>query len=309
MIALSANDSSALRSLLRKINPPLNYVKVALEKDLDLQLESARALRPVLLHGCGDHWRIAMSQLPNLERLQRWIATSNTPYLSLHLDIQPEDMAHLTPGAALERIAENVAQLADSTGLPILLENVAQYAWSERPKFVTDPHWITAALEISGANLLLDITHARVSAYHRNEDAESYLAALPLERTIEIHTSAPRMESEGLRDRHLPMQQTEFDWLEWAITRTPALQTITLEYGGIPDIGHTREGREIRIPRNDPSALLENLAKLDTLRKRLAGKLREAPKLPQGWHIDQRRAPTREEELSIGSIQAMGYDA
>ncbi len=307
MIALAANDSSALRSLLRKINPPLDYVKVALERNMDTQLESARGLRPVLLHGCGDHWRVGMAAPPKLERLKNWIATSNTPYLSVHLDFQPEDMDNLTPGAALERLAENIEVLREATGLEIALENVAQYAWSERPLFISDPAWITAALEISQAPLLLDIAHARVSAAHRGENPEKYLDGLPLESTLEIHTSAPRFEAEGLRDRHLAMQPVEFDWLEWVLVRATKTKTITLEYAGIPDIGHTKDGAEIRIPRNDPSLLLENLAKLDTLRKRLSGKLREAPRLPQGWHLDQRRAPPREEELSLGSIQAMGY--
>ena len=309
MISLSANDSSALRSLLRKINPPVDYVKVALEREMDTQLISARSLRPVLLHGCGDHWRIGMSDLPNLERLKNWISTSNTPYLSVHLDLQPEDMPNLTPGAALERLSENIEMLRQATGLEVALENVAHYAWSERPSFISDPHWITAAIEMTEAPLLLDIAHARVSAAHRGENAEKYMDALPLESILEIHTSAPRLELDGLRDRHLSMQQCEFDWLEWVLVRATKTKTITLEYAGIPDIGHTRDGREIRIPRNDSGLLLENLAKLDTLRKRLAGKLREAPRLPQGWHLDQRRAPKREEELSLSSIRAMGYEA
>jgi uncharacterized protein len=307
MINLAANDSSALRGLLRKINPPLDFVKVALERDLETQLVSARSLRPVLLHGCGDFWRVGMPELPNLERLQNWIATSQTPYVSVHLDIQPEDLVHSTPGAALERIAENVQALRQATGLEVLLENVAHYAWSERPRFVSDPKWIKAAIEVSDSGLLLDIAHARVSAQQRGECAEDYVAALPLSAVREIHTSAPRMEADGLRDRHLGMEQPDFDWIEWVLTQTQNVQTITLEYGGIPDVGHTRSGQQIRIPRNDSSVLLENLAKLDTLRKRLSGKLRQAPRLPQGWHIDQRRPVAREEELSLASIRAMGY--
>jgi uncharacterized protein len=307
MINLAANDSSALRSLLRKINPPLDFVKIALERDLESQLSSARSLRPVLLHGCGDFWRVGMPTFPNIERLQSWIEQSQTPYISVHLDIQPEDLAHPTPGAALERVAENVEALRQATGLEVLLENVAHYAWSERPRFVSDPKWIKAALEVSEAGFLLDIAHARVSAQQRGEHAEDYLADLPLKLVREIHSSAPRMEADGLRDRHLGMEQADFDWLEWVLSQTPAVQTLTLEYGGIPDVGHTRSGQPIRIPRNDPSVLLENLAKLDTLRKRLAGKLRQAPRLPLGWHIDQRRPPSREEEISLASIRAMGY--
>jgi uncharacterized protein len=307
MMQLAANDSSALRSLLRKINPPVDYLKVALERDLNEQLESARALRPVVLHGFGHHWRIGMPELPNLEHLGALISKSGTPHLSVRLDVQPEDLERVTPGAALERIADNVQRLQDATGLEVLLENVAHYAWSERPQFVSDPAWIEAALEISGASLLLDIAHARVSAYHRGEREENYLEALPLERTVEIHVSSPRLESDGLRDRHLPLQAHDYDLLENAFNRAKSVRVLTLAYGGIPDTGHTRDGREIRIPRNDSTALLEQLAKLDTLRKRCNGHLREAPRLPQGWHIDQRRRAPKEEELSVSSIRAMGY--
>ncbi len=307
MIQLAANDSSALRSLLKKVNPPVDYLKLPLGPDVETQLLQAQGLRPVLLHGWGPEYRVGMAGIPDEARLQALVAGSRTPYLSVHLDVQPEDLERLTPGAALERVASSVERLRELTGLDVLLENIAHYEWSERPTFVSDPHWIEAALEISGARLLLDIAHARVSAYHRHESETEYLDALPLASITEIHVSAPRLETEGLRDRHLPMQAQDYDLLESALKRAPNLKIITLEYGGIPDLGRTRDGREIRIPRNDSSALLEQLAHLDTIRKRLNGALRQATRLPEGWHIDQRRRVAPEEELSVGSIQAMGY--
>jgi uncharacterized protein len=307
MIQLAANDSSALRSLLRKINPPVDYLKLPLERELDTQLTAARGLRPVVLHGWGAHYRVGMKDVPDAARLQSLVAQSGTPHLSVHLDVQPEDLERMTPGAALERVAESVERLRDLTGLRVLLENIAHYEWSERPSFVSDPQWITAALEISEAGFLLDIAHARVSAYHRHELETDYLDALPLERIAEIHVSAPRLETDGLRDRHLPLQAQDYALLERVLERVGSVKLITLEYGGIPDVGHTRDGREIRIPRNDSGALLEQLAHLDTIRKRCNGALRQATRLPEGWHIDQRRRTPREEELSVGSIRAMGY--
>lgn len=304
MIQLAANDSSALRSLLGKINPPVDYLKLPLHADLETTLPLARQLRPVLLH---SSLRAGVKDLPDLVTFDRLIALSDTPFISLHLDVQPEDLDRLTPGSALERIACTVETLREHTKLPVLLENIAQYEWSERPTFVSDPQWITAALEMSGAHLLLDLAHARVSAYHRHEVEMEYIDALPLERVWEIHLSAPRLETDGLRDRHLPLHGRDYELLEHVLTRAPSTKFLTLEYGGIPDVGLTRGGQQIRIPRNDSGALLEQIAHLDAIKKRINGHLRQATRLPQGWHIDERRRVLPEEELSVSSIQAMGY--
>ena len=304
MIQLAANDSSALRSLLTKINPPVDYLKLPLQADLETTLPLARQLRPVLLH---SSLRAGAKDLPDLATLERLTQLSNTPFISLHLDVQPEDLERLTPGSALERVASTVETLREHTKLPVLLENIAHYEWSERPAFVSDPHWIAAACEISDAHLLLDLAHARVSAYHRHELELEYIDALPLERVWEIHLSAPRLETDGLRDRHLPLQSRDYELLEHALTRAGSTKFLTLEYGGIPDVGLTRGGTQIRIPRNDSGALLEQIAHLDAIKKRINGHLRQATRLPQGWHIDERRRVLPEEELSVSSIQAMGY--
>ena len=304
MIQLAANDSSALRSLLTKINPPVDYLKLPLHADLETTLPLARQLRPVLLH---SSMRAGGQDTAQLEKFAQWIQLSNTPFISLHLDVQPEDLERLTPGSALERIASTVETLREHTNLPILLENIAHYEWSERPSFVSDPQWITAALEMSETHLLLDLAHARVSAYHRVDNELEYIAALPLERVWEIHLSAPRLENDGLRDRHLPLQGRDYELLDFALTRATSTKFLTLEYGGIPDVGLTRGGTQIRIPRNDSGALLEQIAHLDAIKKRINGNLRQATRLPQGWHIDERRRVLPEEELSVSSIQAMGY--
>jgi uncharacterized protein len=289
MIRLAANWSTPLEKLLRKIDPPVDYLKIPLERDCASQLERARPLRPVLLHGWGPPYRAGMREIPDTDLLRTLARTSGTPYLSVHLDLQPEDFdGEPTESQALERVAASVRHLREITGLDVLLENSASYSWSERPNFVVSPEFIASALEAANANLLLDLAHVRVSAYHRTETDLDYLERLPLHRVREIHVSGPRLEADGLRDRHLPLTDTDYAFLEHALTRTKFVHTLTLEYGGIPDVGHTRDGRELRIPRNDPSALLEQLARLDTIRKRHGGTQRTAPKLPAGWHLDRR---------------------
>jgi uncharacterized protein len=289
MIRLAANWSITLEKLLRKIDPPVDYLKIPLERDCAQQLEAARPLRPVLLHGWGPPYRAGMREIPDPELLRELAQSSGTPYLSVHLDMQPEDFdGEPNELEASERIAGSIRNLREVTGLDVLLENCASYAWSERPAFVVSPEFIATVLEAANANLLLDLAHVRVSAYHRGETELEYLERLPLHRVREIHVSGPRLEPEGLRDRHLPLTETDYNFLEHALTKAKFVHTITLEYAGIPDIGRTRDGREIRIPRNDPGALLEQLARLDTIRKRYGGTQRTAPKLPAGWHLDRR---------------------
>lgn len=299
MIRLAANWSAALEKLLRKVDPPVDYLKLPLGRDAAAHARAARAHRPILLHGWGPPYRTGLPGIPEPDALQTLARDSHTPYLSVHLDLQPEDLPAPTRRAALRRTRDSVARLRDLTGLDVLLENMPHYAWSERPRFVTDPDFIHDALDVTGAHLLLDLAHARVAAHHRHEDADAYLNALPLERAHEIHVSGPRLESDGLRDRHLPMGAQDHALLERTLERAPRVRVLTLEYGGIPDLGRTRDGREVRLSRNDTGALLEQLGRLDTLRKRASGLKRTAPTLPAGWHIDRHRRTRPQPTLTL----------
>ncbi len=71
-----------------------------------------------------------------------------------------------------------------------------------------------------------------VAAWQRGEEICAYLSALPLDLVREIHLSAPIMdEHEGLRDRHLEMQDEDYVLLQWVLTQTRP-DILTLEYGG-----------------------------------------------------------------------------
>jgi uncharacterized protein (UPF0276 family) len=56
---------------------------------------------------------------------------------------------------------------------------------------VTEPDFIRAHLAEFALGLVLDLAHARVTAHNLGLDPAAYLAALPLERTTEIHLSRP----------------------------------------------------------------------------------------------------------------------
>ena len=56
---------------------------------------------------------------------------------------------------------------------------------------VTEPDFIRFHLEEFDLGLVLDLAHALVTAHNLGLAADAYLAALPLERTAEIHLSRP----------------------------------------------------------------------------------------------------------------------
>ena len=56
---------------------------------------------------------------------------------------------------------------------------------------VTEPDFIRARLAEFDLGLVLDLAHALVTAHNLGLDRAAYLAALPLERTAEIHLSRP----------------------------------------------------------------------------------------------------------------------
>ncbi len=114
-------------------------------------------------------------------------------------------------------------------------------------------------METAGVGLLLDLSHARCTAYHAQTDIYRYLTALPLDGVREIHTNGPRLQKRtGLTDLHYSMQEVDYQLLDWVLKRTTA-SIVTLEYGGTGSKYETPE-------RNDKDALRAQLQRLHQLR-------------------------------------------
>lgn len=106
----------------------------------------------------------------------------------------------------LETIRDNVAWLKTvlRPGVDVGLENNNYYP-TPAYEDVTDPAFMTEAVERSGCLLLLDIAHAYISAHNRGERSEDYVAGLPLGRLAQVHLCGP----------FIPEQGTAFDEHEW----------------------------------------------------------------------------------------------
>src|SRR5262249_6864737 len=145
---------------------PVDYIKCPLSPNSRSEVEKARELRPVLLHGWGPAYRVADPEVPEPDLLRELIELSNTPYLSVPLDALGEET---DPQSFIAKVQSGVAALQCLSGLDVLLENVPWWPGQNRPYAVADPKLISEAVRASGAWFLVDTAHAQVAAWHRNE--------------------------------------------------------------------------------------------------------------------------------------------
>lgn len=263
MLALAANGYTDLFVLLDRGDVPVEYIKCPLSPDSRTEVARAREYRPVLLHCWGPPgYSATRPEIPEPELLGELAQSSSTPFLSVHLDYQPELDGEMDRDIVLAHVQREVAALKRLSGKDVLLENVPWYPWMNRPRWATDPAFITEAVTSSDALLLVDTAHARVAAWHRGESAEEYLSALPLERAREVHISGPRMSDEGLRDRHMSLTEEDYALLNFVLDRAPNVQVVTLEYAG-----HRKQTAHYGEP-DGPERLAHQLAQLDGIRRK-----------------------------------------
>jgi uncharacterized protein (UPF0276 family) len=89
---------------------------------------------------------------------------------------------------ALLHTARRVREVQNFLGAPLVLENPSSYV-----EFAGTPlkewEFLTGVVELSGAGILLDVNNVYVSAKNHGFDPETYLAALPMERVVQIHVA------------------------------------------------------------------------------------------------------------------------
>jgi uncharacterized protein (UPF0276 family) len=199
--------------------------------------------QPMLLHNAVFNWSLAVPDalgLPEvlpltLARLRR----TTSPWLSAHLGFSAADVyfegcmrARSQPlgrDALLAAVVANVRALADAIPVPLILENL-DYNPTGAYEHICEPAFIAATLEATGAGMLLDLAHARVSAAALGLSIEAYLAMLPLDRVRQLHVSSPRPRGDGtLADVHEALIAEDYLLIADLLRRCrPAV--LTLEY-------------------------------------------------------------------------------
>jgi uncharacterized protein (UPF0276 family) len=131
----------------------------------------------------------------------------------------------------------HVEQLANRFGREaIVVEHVPE---SERLAALgCYPALLCRLVRETGVGLLLDISHARLSARHYGCSVEEYIGRLPMERLKLIHTTGIGQDSDGAWVDHLPMDDRDYEVLSSVLRcarmgRYPLPSAVEHEYGGI----------------------------------------------------------------------------
>lgn len=102
---------------------------------------------------------------------------------------------------AVRHVAERVQQVQDIIGAPIALENASYYAQTHAD--MSEAEFISAVVESSGCDLLLDVNNIYVNSINHGYAASAFLRALPLQRVRYIHVAGHYDEAPDLKvDTH-----------------------------------------------------------------------------------------------------------
>jgi uncharacterized protein (UPF0276 family) len=240
MIRLGVTDCPKLRALI----DGGEYIPDYLEVHGPFVEEARRAYPtiPMVLHNTFYQWSLTHHDgLEHMDAarltLQR-LENTKSPWYSLHLGFSAEDIEFngsvnralsetLPPEVIYERACIVLNQLKQLVMLPVLVENL-DYIPESAYETICQPQFISRVLAETNINLLLDISHARISAAALNMPARAYLEQLPLELVREVHVNRPTWRGRQMWDAHEAMQE-EYELLSWVLDRCQPW-AVTLEY-------------------------------------------------------------------------------
>lgn len=240
MIQLSVNYSRGLAELLSSHMAPIQAIEFTPWLSPQ-QVSGIRQTFPHLLFHF-HHGNLAARlkwDASTYQTLLNYLACTDCPWISAHISMLPPGHVFLARYLRIylrgepEEITtrwffEQIAWLQERVSTPLILENMPSLS-PHHYAYEVEPLHIRRVLDQTGTGFLLDLAHARVVASVFQRDVYEYLLQLPLDRTVQIHVSGPRLRKGMMYDAHDPMQEEDYRLLEWALERTQP-QVVTLEY-------------------------------------------------------------------------------
>jgi uncharacterized protein (UPF0276 family) len=235
----AVNYSTPLRDLLKQ-----GAVKVDLLKcpEWDGIVSTAQPFGPVYIH-----FEISVGarniQYLNFDLIRRFLQTTQTPYLNTHLSNHPtaEEDNQANRKKLLKNWKEDIAYLRDQLpDVKIIAENLPWHEFLPQLRLAADPELISEVIEDCDLGLLLDLSHAQISAQALGIDFKDYITRLPISQLAELHITGIR-EYAGFSTDHFELQPQDWAVVEWASEQIrfgtwPKPEIVAFEYGGIGDI-------------------------------------------------------------------------
>lgn len=193
------------------------------------------------------HFEVALGnnkvQRLNFDLIKRMMDLTGTQFLNTHLSNLRTEIGMSKQKAKevyarwqtdLEFIREKLP------GTTVIAENLPWHASLPEIEQACDPELITKFLIENEVGLLLDLSHAQISALKLGIPYREYVARLPVDRLAELHVTGIR-EYAGYMTDHFEIQAYDWEIMEWAATqiRTGVWkepEIVAFEYGGIGDV-------------------------------------------------------------------------
>lgn len=210
-------------------------------------LTRIRERYPLSIHGVGlSIGGEAPLDVGHLDRLaallDRYAPASFSEHLawSSHEGLFVNDLLPLPyDRATLQRVCEHIDQVQTYLNRQMLLENPATYvefstSTMSETEFINEVVWKT------GCGLLLDVNNAYVSCINHHRDPYTYLPALPLYATREIHLAGFAQDRDGAGDPLLidhhgsPVAEAVWHLYQFALGLTGSVATLIERDHDIP---------------------------------------------------------------------------
>lgn len=209
-------------------------------------IAEASILTPVAVH---YNLRIGSGKIrqTNWEKISRLSEQTGTFFVNAHIFPSSDDFpgipAHTPEPSHFQQVVDQLQRdvetlLEHFAPERIILENVPYQRMQDKVmRPAVEPAVLSSLLEQTGCGLLLDVSHAQISAHFLDIDARDYMDALPINRLREMHFTGVHNLNGVLQDHLLPQEE---DWrvLEWALERIRSRAwanpwMLSFEYGGV----------------------------------------------------------------------------
>lgn len=235
----AVNYSTPLRDLIRQ-----GVVKVDLLKCPEWNgiVNAAKPCGPVYIH-----FEISVGAC-NIQRLNfaligQLLRETHTPHLNIHLSNHPalEEDSPEHRNKMINNWKDDITYLRDQLpGVKIIAENLPWHEFLPQLRIAADPDLISNVIEDCDLGLLLDLSHAQISAQAFGMDYKDYISRLPFHRLAELHITGIR-EYASFPTDHFELQPQDWSMVEWAAEQihTGSWQEpeiVAFEYGGIGDV-------------------------------------------------------------------------
>jgi len=248
---LSINYSLPLAELVKSGRVTIDRFKCPAWPDL---VAEAQGINPSYVHfplavGFGRGHPVDFDERApaDLDKIERLLAQTGTPYVNVHLGVRAKDYPDI-PGESdapehrdriVEAALKDMRPLIERFGAErVMIEN-DHAAQGAGLRLTVMPQTFHAIVREAGCGFLLDLSHARLAARRLGVDVRAYTERLPVARLREIHITGIQVFNAQLEARaraigvaesflaryrgqwmdHMPMTEDDYAHLDWALGR------------------------------------------------------------------------------------------